>query len=97
MAKHVQKIGEAGHGKGDFEKALLALNDGANTKQLPKVLGLQDYFTEPKLFMSKNHKAMMGWLRGHTVYMSEGFYDHYGEVKKIRKWKYPKRMRLINN
>ena len=97
MAKRVEQIGEAGQGHGDFEKALLALNDGANTEYLPKVLGLQNYFSKPKWFMSKKYKAMMGWLSGHTVYISQGYYDYYGKVKKIRKWKYPKRMRLINN
>jgi hypothetical protein len=96
MTKHVIEIGEAGRGQGDFENALIAINDGANTENLPKVLGLQDYFSRPKWGMSKRRKAMIGWLKGHTVYLSQGWYDYYGKPKKIRFYKYPKRMRLIN-
>lgn len=96
MTKRVMQIGEAGKGKGDFEAALLALNDGANTPSLPKRLGLQNYFTSPGL-LKRKHRAMMGWLKGHTVYMSKKYYDKYGTPTKIKKFnRYPKRMRIIN-
>jgi hypothetical protein len=96
MTKKVMIDGEAGEGIGDFESALVALNDGANTPTLPSKLGLQKYFSQPTWFLPTSNKAMIAWLRGHTVYMSQGYYDDYGKCKKIT-WRTPyiRRMRII--
>ena len=95
MTKRVMEIGEAGQGQGNFEDSLRALNDGANTPNLPKALGLQSYFTNPKYYMSVRNKGMIGWLSGHTVYISQKYMDYYGSPQRIR-FKYPRRMRIIN-
>lgn len=96
MTKRVMEIGEAGDGIGDFEAALMALNDGANTPSLPEKLGLQNYFTSPG-FHNKSNIGMMGWLNGHTVYMSNKYYDNYGTPQKIKAFnKYFRRMRITN-
>jgi len=96
MTKRVMEIGEAGQGQGNFEDALRALNDGANTPNLPRTLGLQSYFTSPRYYMSAKNKGMIGWLSGHTVYISQRHMDYYGSPKKIR-FRYPRRMRIITD
>jgi len=96
MVKRVMEIGEAGEGKGDFEKALRALNDGANTPNLPEKLGLEDYCLDKKWFRDANGNGLFGWLSGHTVYISHGVRDKYGEVSSDV-LKYPKRMQIVEN
>lgn len=95
MTKKVMLNGESGKGIGNFESALIALNDGANTPSLPKKLGLQDYFSQPKWFLSTSDKGMIGWLNGHTVFISQGYYDYYGNPKKVKLFTpYKRRMKL---
>lgn len=99
MTIMVSKIGESGEGIGDFELALIAINDGADSTSIPKLLGLDDYYigkTKMKrFFMSPNNKGMFAWLLNHTVYMSEELYDYHGKVKFIPN-KYPNRIRIVN-
>lgn len=96
MVKRVMEIGEAGEGKGDFEKALRALNDGANTPSLPEKLGVEDYCLGKKWHRDANGKGLFGWLKGHTVYVSQGVRDKYGTVARDV-LKYPKRMQIVEN
>lgn len=96
MVKRVMEIGEAGEGKGDFEKALRALNDGANTPNLPEKLGLEDYCLGKKWFRDASGEGLLGWLSGHTVYISQGVRDKYGKVSSDV-LKYPKRMQIVEN
>ncbi len=96
MVKRVMEIGEAGEGKGDFEKALRALNDGANTPTLPEKLGLEDYCFGKKWYRDANGKGLFGWLKGHTVFISQGVRDNRGKVASDV-LKYPKRMQIVEN
>ncbi len=95
MVKRVTEIGESGDdGIGDFEDAIVALNDGATTDVLYKILGLQN-ISGPTIWMSTaGKKGMIAWRKGHTVFVSDGYYDHYGEARKIRAF-FPNRMQLL--
>lgn len=96
MVKRVMEIGEAGEGKGDFENALRALNDGANTPTLPEKLGLENYCLGKKWFRNADDKGLFGWIKGHTVYISQGVRDNYGKVA-TDVLEFPKRMRIVPN
>jgi hypothetical protein len=99
MTVMVSKIGECGDGIGDFESALIAINDGANCTTIPKLLGLENYYIGKtkmqRFFMSPNNIGMYAWLTNHTVYMSEELYDYHGKVKYIPN-RYPNRIRIVD-
>lgn len=92
MVKKVVEMGEAGEGKGDFEAALRALNDGAITDNIPVLLGLDNHYSGPGVFRA-NKPGMLGWFRAHTVYISHGLYDNRGNPRKVF-FMYPKRIRI---
>jgi len=94
MVKRVMEIGEAGQGKGDFESALRALNDGANTPSLPEKLGLENYCLKKKWLRNANGKGLFGWFSGHTVYISQGVRDDYGSPSSDV-YRFPKRMQIV--
>lgn len=95
MVKRVMEIGEAGDGIGDFENALIALNDGANSPSLPEKLGLEDYNLQKGVFSGAKEKGMFGWFKGHTVYISQGVRDNYGKVSTDT-WRYPKKIKIVD-
>lgn len=94
IVKTVMRIGEAGDGIGDFEKALLAVNDGANTPNLPARLGLENNCLKKKLWRNPAGKGLVGWLKGHTVYISQNARDDRGVVRHDV-GRYPFRMQLV--
>lgn len=97
MVVMVTKIGESGKGIGDFEEALKALNDGANSPNIPRLLGLENHYkgkTKWQRFLMKPQKGMIAWLSGHTVFMSNKSYDYYGNQRSNIQ-KYPNRLVLI--
>ena len=94
MVKRVMEIGEAGEGKDNFEKALIALNDGANTPNIPEKLGLENHYYGKKWYRDAHSKGLFGWLKGHTVYISQGVRDDYGTVSSDV-IKFPKRMQIV--
>jgi hypothetical protein len=96
MVKRVMEIGESGHGISDFEKALLALNDGANTPSLPEKLGLENNILPKKMFRNAKGKGLIGWLKGHTVYISHSVRDDRGTVNSDV-LRFPKRMQVVAN
>ena len=93
MTKSVMEIGEAGDGIGDFEVALRALNDGANTPNLPYKLGLDDHFLGRKMWRNTSGAGLIGWLKGHTVYISHDVWDDYG-TPATNVIRYPFRMQI---
>ncbi|NHN24958.1 hypothetical protein FIA58_004635 [Flavobacterium jejuense] len=95
MVKRVMEIGEAGAGKNDFEQALIALNDGANTPTLPEKLGLENNYYGKKWYRNASGNGLIGWLKGHTVYISQGKRDDRGSVASDL-FKYPKRMQIVD-
>lgn len=96
MVKHTMLIGEAGDGKGNFEEALTALNDGAYSPNIHRLLGLEEHARGPKTLMSATGGGMIGWLKAHTVYISHGQFDYYGSPHKLG-LRYPRRMQLLNS
>jgi hypothetical protein len=94
IVKTVTEIGESGSGRGDFETALLAVNDGANTPGLPEKLGLEDHCLPRKWFRNADGPGLVGWLNGHTVYISHSVRDDYGSVSSDL-MRFPKRMQLV--
>lgn len=96
MVKRVMEIGEAGMGKGDFEKALLALNDGAVTSDLPEKLGLESHCLHLRNFNKSNGKGVIGWRGGHTVYISQRKRDDRGSPKSDLIL-FPRRMQIVPN
>lgn len=95
MVKRVIEIGEAGDGIGNFENALIALNDGAHSPSLAKKLGLENYYLSKGVFSGAKGKGMFGWFRGHTVYISQGVRDNYGKVSSDT-WRYPKKIQIVD-
>lgn len=94
MVKKVMEIGEAGDGKGNFEDALEALNDGAVTEAIPALLGLEDHFIPNKRLMKANKPGIVAWSAQHAVYMSNGLWDKSGKPANV--WlKYPNRIRIV--
>ncbi len=72
------------------------MNDGANTPSLPEKLGLEEYCLSKRWFRNADNIGLFGWFRGHTVYISQGVRDKYGNVSSdIRR--YPKRMQIVEN
>ena len=96
MVKRVMEIGEAGDGKGDFEKALRALNDGANSPSLPEKLGLEEYSYRKGWLSGASAKGTFGWLKSHTVFISQGVRDDYGKVSSDT-WRYPSKVQIVEN
>jgi len=96
MVKRVMEISEAGEGKGDFEKALRALNDGANSPSLPEKLGLEEYSYRKGWLGGASGKGMFGWLKAHTVFISQGVRDDYGKVSSDT-WRYPSKVQIVEN
>jgi hypothetical protein len=96
MVKRVMEIGEAGEGKGDFEKALRALNDGANSPSLPEKLGLEEYSYRKGWLSGASAKGTFGWLKAHTVFISQGVRDDYGKVSSDT-WRYPSKVQIVAN
>ncbi len=94
MAKRVMEIGESGAGIGNFESALRALHDGANSPGLAEKLGLEEYCYRKRLLSGSGGKGMFGWLKAHTVYISQGVRDDYGKEASDT-WRYPNKMQLI--
>lgn len=94
MVKRVMEIGEAGEGKNDFEKALIALNDGANSPNIPEKLGLENHYYGKKWYRDSKGKGLFGWFKGHTVYISQNVRDNYGKVATDT-GKFPKRMQIV--
>jgi hypothetical protein len=92
MVKRVTQIGEAGDGIGEFEEAIVALNDGAITPQLPHILGLAAE-TLPFLAPTSGRGGCVAWSGGHAVFASHGVYDHWGEVRTMG-LKYPRRLQI---
>lgn len=94
MVKKVTEIGESGDGIGDFENAIVALNDGATTSVLYKTLGLTNV-NGPSVWMrTKGQAGIIAWKKAHTVFVSDGIYDHYGEARTIGAF-FPHRMQLL--
>lgn len=96
MVKSVMEIGEAGEGIGDFEKALRALNDGANSPSLPEKLGLEEYSYRKGWLGGASSKGTFGWLKAHTVFISQGVRDDYGKVASDT-WRYPSKVQIVEN
>ncbi|AMS26017.1 hypothetical protein AEM51_02310 [Bacteroidetes bacterium UKL13-3] len=96
MVKRVMEIGEVGEGKGDFEKALRALNDGANSPSLPEKLGLEEYSYRKSWFSGASAKGTFGWLKAHTVFISQGVRDDYGKVSSDT-WRYPSKIQIVED
>jgi hypothetical protein len=94
MVKRVMEIGEADEGKADFEKALRALNDGANSPSLPEKLGLEDYSYKKGWLSGAGSKGMFGWFKAHTVFISQGVRDDYGKVASDT-WRYPSKVQIV--
>lgn len=92
MVKRVMEIGEAGDGVGHFGDAIHALNDGAITPELPAILGLSA--TTPRFgTRTSDQRGFIAWSRGHTVFASNGLYDHWGDVKRMS-MRFPMRMQI---
>jgi hypothetical protein len=94
MVKRVTEIGESGDGIGDFENAIIALNDGATTPFLYKTLGLVNVQVPSIWLKTKGKKGIIAWKKSHTVYVEDGLYDHYGEAKKLGAL-FPNRMQIL--
>lgn len=91
MVVRVMQIGECGDGVGDFEDAIVALNDGADTDQIPDLLGLR--YQIDKWASTKRHNGVIAWTRRHAVFAAHDVFDYYGEARNIIA-KYPNRLFL---
>lgn len=96
MVKRVMEIGEAGDGIGDFENALRALNDGANSPSLPEKLGIEEYSYRKGWLSGASGKGMFGWFKSHTVFISQGVRDDKGKVSSDT-WRYPIKVQIVEN
>ncbi|MFH1119492.1 MAG: hypothetical protein V1775_06680 [Bacteroidota bacterium] len=96
MVKRVMEIGEAGEGKGDFENALRALNDGAYSPGLSEKLGLEEHSFRKGWLSSASGKGILGWIKAHTVFISQGVRDDYSKVSSDS-WRYPNKVQIVEN
>ncbi len=86
-AAMANRAGEEGfEGATNFEEGLAALQSGAATRQVPQLLGLQDYVEEVDPADVANHDAVVGIARrprgGHAVYIDQGQVDLWGRSEE---------------
>ncbi len=82
MVMRVMQIGESGEGTDDFEDAIVALNDGADTDDIPQLLGL-DYEVAKRWTSTKAREGGIAWSRRHAVFAADGVFDDYGTVRRL--------------
>lgn len=78
-----------------FAVALSRLNNGANSNFIDKYLGLEDYTSNGRGDLTG--PGIYAWFSRHTVYVSHGYYDYYGDVRKYRWVRYPNLRRINAN